>query len=620
MKKSFICLMLAISMAFAITGCKKDEAKPEVSIQEKQTEAKTETTTEENKQLDDEYYFESDYDTDIFYTVDADGNKMNTYDRSVIKKILKDNGCDEDATIEAIHDGKLYLRQYATDDNGNSTYEFIALDLSTEKADVFFEMESSYWSNYSDFYDGKLYIAGINNDAEKFKEFCFVPSDDGTMTEDKDSETEIDGYSVDTNDNGRGDCIAREIDMFGYVELSSYDYENKRFATMDAEGNITELDALSNNASYVMAYNDKVIIYDIDDGDDYKSTSYVYNIETGKAKQFGDAESVIVIGVTDDKVYYATTIETDQYNVTTKKITEYDAVADTYSEMYESEFAPGASYADNVIFRAGAPYVIKLEGADVKWYRVDGADKLTDIDILSDTIQAYEYGTIIYGTSNFVCPYCGTPLYSCYAEAFVLDGKYSPVADQINAKLKEYMDGQVSYEPESVAEAAETDCEDHKEYPDIYHETDTYDVSGVNIINDRYLIVDFNGYWYGGGAHGMPSMYEYIFDLQTGEELTFADFYKGTEEEFKTLVAEKVRQDYLENSIDGDNGGYFAATDQDAYDTAYEYASINSGNVAFQDDKVLVYFYPYDLGSYADGFKFYEFSYQELFGTATMVR
>ena len=36
-------------------------------------------------------------------------------------------------------------------------------------------MESSYWANYSDFYDGKLYIAGINNDAEKFKEFCFVP-------------------------------------------------------------------------------------------------------------------------------------------------------------------------------------------------------------------------------------------------------------------------------------------------------------------------------------------------------------------------------------------------------------------------------------------------------------
>ena len=83
---------------------------------------------------------------------------------------------------------------------------------------------------------------------------------------------------------------------------------------------------------------------------------------------------------------------------------------------------------------------MKLEGADVKWYRVDGADKLTDIDILSDTIQAYEYGTIIYGTSNYVCPYCGTPLYSCYAEAFVLDGKYSPVADQINAKLKEYME------------------------------------------------------------------------------------------------------------------------------------------------------------------------------------
>ena len=152
------------------------------------------------------------------------------------------------------------------------------------------------------------------------------------------------------------------------------------------------------------------------------------------------------------------------------------------------------------------------------------------------------------------------------------------------------------------------------------HETDSYTVSGVNIINDRYLTVDYNGYWYGGGAHGMPTMYEYIFDLQTGEELTFRDFYKGTEEEFKTKVAEKVREDYNSKLTTDDYNGYFAATDQEAYDTAYEYASIDSGNVSFMEDKVLVYFYPYDLGSYADGFKFYEFTYQELFGTDTMTR
>ncbi len=619
MKKKLISLILVASLSAAFIGCKNDETKPEEVSEESKEAAEAETPKEENKQQDDEYYFESGYNTGTIYTLDADGNKLNTYDRDVINQLLNDNGCDEDATIEAIHDGVMYLSQYTYGDNGEGHYNFIALDLDNEEVKVFYDMDPDCYVSYTDYYNGKFYIGTSNGDAGKFKEICFAPSDGLEMTEDKDAETEIDGYAVDTNYTGRGNSIAREIDMFGYVTLTSYDYENNQFATMDVDGNITELDDLNDEASYMMAYNDKCIIYSVD-GEDYNNTIFIYNIETGEAKQFGDAEKVVLLGITKDKIYYTNVVETDQYNVYTTKISEYDVNTESYSKIAETEFVPGTTACNDVVFSAGAPYLVKMDGADAKWYRVDGQDKLTDIDAVKDTVQAFEYGTVIYGTSNYVCPYCGTPLYSCYAETLVLANKYSPVADQINAKLKEYMDGQVSYEPVSVTEAVETDCQDHKEYPDMYHETDSYNVSGANIINDRYLVVDFNGYWYGGGAHGMPSMYEYIFDLQTGEELTFADFYKGTEEEFKTLVAEKVRQDYLENSTDGDNGGYFAATDQDAYDTAYEYASINSGNVAFQDDKVLVYFYPYDLGSYADGFKFYEFTYQELFGTATMVR
>jgi hypothetical protein len=171
------------------------------------------------------------------------------------------------------------------------------------------------------------------------------------------------------------------------------------------------------------------------------------------------------------------------------------------------------------------------------------------------------------------------------------------------------MDNQLAYAPESP----EDECEYHQEDPDMYCETDSYTVDNVTIINNQFLIVDSDSYWYGGGAHGMPGRGERIFDLTTGTEYTFADFYKGTEEELKTLVAEKVMADY-ENNPDR----FFAASPEEAYQQAYDSVSIEYANIQFTEDKVYFYFYPYDLGSYAEGFMDFEFTYQEMFGTSTL--
>ena len=174
---------------------------------------------------------------------------------------------------------------------------------------------------------------------------------------------------------------------------------------------------------------------------------------------------------------------------------------------------------------------------------------------------------------------------------------------------------------ESVAlnNAFADDCDAHGEDSDVYCETNENTVSEVRIIHDNYLVVDMSSYWYGGGAHGLPGREEFVFDLTTGEELTLKDFYKGSDDDFKKLVAEKVRADYEEKSKEEFNP-YFAETADELYNQVYEYTHVDSNNFYLNEDSVIYYFYPYELASYADGFMEYKFTYQEMFGTDSLTR
>ena len=96
----------------------------------------------------------------------------------------------------------------------------------------------------------------------------------------------------------------------------------------------------------------------------------------------------------------------------------------------------------------------------------------------------------------------------------------------------------------------------------------------------------------------MPGKDQYVFDLQTGKRMEMKDFYSGSEEDFKKLVAEKTKEDYLETN---DGYKYFATDADEAYDTAYEYVSLN-GTVFFKEDCVIYSFAPYDMGPFASGY------------------
>ena len=193
----------------------------------------------------------------------------------------------------------------------------------------------------------------------------------------------------------------------------------------------------------------------------------------------------------------------------------------------------------------------------------------------------------------------------------MLDGKYSKNADKINAALEEILNSELSYSNEGD-EYWSSDCSEHQEHPEWYTITDDYTVSAVRIINNKYLAVDMGGYWYAGGAHGMPLRAQHMFDLETGEEKTIVDFYTLSNDDFKALVAYKTKEDFL-SYTDGESP-YFAADADTVFDQAYEYADLDGGTVDFAEDGIYYYYPPYEMGPYAAGYIDVFISYEELLG------
>ena len=121
-----------------------------------------------------------------------------------------------------------------------------------------------------------------------------------------------------------------------------------------------------------------------------------------------------------------------------------------------------------------------------------------------------------------------------------------------------------------------------------------------------------DGYWYGGGAHGYPTNFQYLFDLQTGKEVSFLDFYNGTEEELKTLAATKAKED-CEKSVQEDGYSMYYTDDPDSvYSDAYEYVTLDNNHMVFGKECMFLTFPPYEIGPYASGYIIVEISYEEL--------
>lgn len=239
------------------------------------------------------------------------------------------------------------------------------------------------------------------------------------------------------------------------------------------------------------------------------------------------------------------------------------------------------------------------------------------------------YGVVLSAEKEYACPFCGTVLETQVCETFQLDPKYSEHALKINEELRGKMSEDLKYEGISGGQSEEdaydgiapslpaddSECDYHKEEVSGNPGSESTFVDKVNIIDNRYLLIDHSNNYYSGGAHGMSSADQIIYDLSTGESLKAQNFTKCTEEELKALVAEKVKEEYAKRPDD-----FFAKSADEAYKDAYDIISFDSSNIFFYDDKVTYRFNPYDIGPYGATFVDIDFSYKDFSGTDTLTR
>ena len=139
-----------------------------------------------------------------------------------------------------------------------------------------------------------------------------------------------------------------------------------------------------------------------------------------------------------------------------------------------------------------------------------------------------------------------------------------------------------------------------KVYEEIYENNPIEPTDTFNFITDvkgRVLYCDSNIlsyqrelYTYAGGAHGMNTKINYVFDIKTGEQLTEEDIFgQGFERKVDKLLDEKAKALRAE--------GLLPAEDEFYNDWYIE----PNGNFALTDSSIIYTFNPYEIAPYCYG-------------------
>lgn len=602
-------------------------------------------TAEEAPAADNGEYFLSRYlYSRYFHTIDEAGNVTGTFDRYEIAQKVGDRGSRYVNLYDAQsdfysgslcgYDGRfLYFRDYRIlgTDSTNS-YVVYAVDTTDYEPYLIWrsQPDDGAYIDTVEYYKGALHIAvNHSRDSEghlsKRYENCY------TFDEAKKEFTETSAglealfeasiardYNVMARmgyELNERQCFAHTMDEVGWV-LAMNDGE---YACITADGEVTPIAPLiDDDYPYIATYDDKYIYFSNWDSSTYKYRIYCYDLGRERARGLTlPEESATVLGYLDGALYYS--IESvPEYGYPVHTIYSYNGGDGRSVKLYEAESVPGAQFTPGTEgFRiiGDRLYYIAFSKDKLEWVSADAHtqdDTAKPVGCVEEELELFRYGQVDSSSEESECPYCGTTLYQYYAENFVLDDKYSPNAAKINSFLKDRREAFFgSMDNDEYAPVDDSQCEYHKEYPVQNCITDDLNVGGVEFIGDgKYLAVSMNGYWYGGGAHGYPNREQYLFDLETGEQVTIGDLYTGSEEEYKDLVAQATVDDYL--SYSSDTSPYSVGDSRAVYAQAYDEASFDSPNIEFNADSVTVYYPPYDMGPYASGYIEVVIPYQDL--------
>lgn len=233
-------------------------------------------------------------------------------------------------------------------------------------------------------------------------------------------------------------------------------------------------------------------------------------------------------------------------------------------------------------------------------------------------------GEVVYGHNEYACEACGEELFAYYTESVIFSTEVIPCAEQINEILQEGMENDIQLSENSLEHFLEghqskIDAEGQESLCDKYHYGDMkfftdYFTGATQYVFERegeenqYLCleVDFEGYVYWGGVHGMPFKETNLFDLNDGSIVSVGDIVNISEEEYRTLVAKYTVEDFRE---DGEK--YFIYEE----DSIYEFVDNTVGFdflMHFSEEGIVIEYPPYALGCFGAGFIPVTIPYEEL--------
>ena len=651
MTRKIVGLLLVLALSVGTTACTNVSDSSSESTEDVSKESSASQSTEDGKdsqgvgqQVDDvsqeqgnqgndqsvvsdgqELILFPGYYADVYYGIDSNGNKLSEYRWQDVCEKLKQKGMNFDnAVMSAMGDGVFFVYQYEMIENRYG-YKVYAVDAKSLEVVSLWTSSEGWWLNSIDFYQGKVYITSASDGAVSVEEvyvkdqnslsFALVQNPNAQFIQ------SLQGFDLRLSSvnlgNRYGCCsITRVLDEAGYV-IGSLDDQYYKFTK---DGMVSVLPGMSGYA-YIQGYDEDGVVYSKFDNDTSTNNLYGVNLKTGEnlliAMGANDSTKEL-LAYADGKAYYCVSKE-NPVILRTNTVYQFDFNSGNSRELYQKDTIPGATDVQpgtqSFQLVNGKIYFVTLQGTELHWVKVDpdaSSISFQDQNLVVGEKNVFKYGSIINDTYVGRCKYCGIPLEEYYGEEFVLDEKYSPVASKINQTLADGLQSRIQSYYEQEVEGTDEDCEDHKENPIIWCTSIEKEVNKVEILWDQYLTIEYSGYWYAGGAHGMPSDYQRLFDLTTGEELTLKDIYQGSEKSFKKLVAEKTKEDFL--SYEEGSTPYFAEDADEVYEDAYEYAGLTSLNILFHETGISVLYDPYEMGPYASGFIEVSISYEELLG------
>ena len=626
MRKKMSVLAFLLLSAYVLAGCgSKNEAAPKEETPALKTE--TEASVEPKQELDEEEtvkdagisVVETGFSAEIPDSVNASpvivGEKgvyfigenrviimdSETGDARTLWEGERVDGWDEmNATTGGkgilLKDNLYFLNTYYVKNEDGFTvpnYALVRLSSDGSESEVVYNYGEEY-ANYNMYFaDGKLYV-----DASGVSDRITINAD-GRVENITDSSLASSSVAVPDDyrmvtyvNNGNQTAFPDDtIKNNGKMVLINQDYE---YVLYDKDGSTSLLGG--EVSSY---YNGKLLINK--NTDDYSGYDYgIVDMKSGEYTYLCYSDNIFSIVAMDDDYVYTSEDAQDGRSTVYNKINLKSGKIDMLLDKQYSEDS------SDVYVNGTMPCVLdgKLYTITSENYAMYNA--IIDLSTKEETVSGEAYydsgisqvGKLERFTEEYTAP-DGTVLMTVKAEVLKVSDRYAGAA-KINAAMSEVLDNLSDHDADRQEAMTwyEDAGEDNAWFPSYSFDTE---VSKITYLDEKVLGFEMNGYDYYGGAHGMPSKTNYLFDLETGERLTLGDLVTVSEEELDSIVIDAYK-----------NNGEWEYYWEESENTIAEGISYETTDFTVTEDGLKFYFHPYALASYAQGFTYATVPYDKL--------